>query len=135
MGQKVREVLKIHQWMILDTNILIAHLNGESGVVDIMSRWKKSGRLLFVSSISVAEILALPAITPAEADRIKMFLSNFLAIPFDHSIAEIAAIFKRTYKLNIPDAAIAASAFTRNIPLVTRDRQFQKIQELTVVKI
>ena len=61
--------------MILDTNILIAYLNGESKIVETISHWKRSGRVLFISS------------------------------------------------------------FIRNLPLVTRDRRFRKIREITVVEI
>jgi len=61
--------------MILDTNILIAYLNGESKIVETISDWKISGRVLFISS------------------------------------------------------------FIRNLPLVTRDRRFRKIREITVIEI
>ena len=121
--------------MILDTNILISYFNGELNVVKTISDWKQSGRILFISSISVAEILALPTLTPDDIDKIRGFLNSFLSIPFDNSVAEAAAILKRTYQLNLPDAAIAATSLTRSLPLVTRDRQFHKIQEITVVEI
>jgi len=121
--------------MLLDTNILIAYLNGESKVVKILSDWKSSGRVLFISSISKAEILALPKISSSEASNIRLFLNDFLSIPFDDSIAESTAFLKRIYKLNLPDAGIAATALTRHLPLVSRDRQFLKIKEITVIKI
>ena len=121
--------------MILDTNILIAFLNNKPKVVKILSDWKKSGRILFIFSISKAEILALPKISPDELDKIRNFLDQFLSIPFDDSIAESTAFLKRIYGLNLPDAGIAASALTRNLPLVTRDRQFHKIREITVIEI
>lgn len=121
--------------MILDTNILIAYLNGETKIVKRLSDWKRSGRILFISTISKAEVLALPVLTPEDLKKIRMFLNNFLSIPFDDSIAESAALFQRTYRLKLPDAAIAATSFTRNLPLVTRDRQFRRIREITIVEI
>jgi len=121
--------------MILDTNILIAHLNGESGVIETLSDWKQSGRPLFISSISFAETLALAGLTPQERNKIRAYLSSFLSIPFDNTIAEIAAVLKGIYGIELPDAAIAATAYTRNFPLVTRDRQFRKIKEISVVEV
>ena len=121
--------------MILDTNILIAHLNGEPEVIETLSDWKRSGRPLFISSISFAETLALPGLIPQERDKIRSYLLSLLAIPFDNTVAEAAAIFKGVYRIELPDAAIAASAYTRNLPLVTRDRQFRKIKEIAVVEI
>jgi len=121
--------------MVIDTNIIIACLKGESKVVNILSNWKREGRALFVSSITVAETLAISSLTESGILKIKAFLNNFISIPFDDSIAEIAAKLRRKYSLKIPDAGIAASAITRNVPLVTRDRQFRKVSELTVIEI
>lgn len=121
--------------MILDTNILIAYLRGEPKVVKKISSWKSCGRILFISTISKAEVLALPSLTPEETDKIRLFLSNFLSVPFDDSIAETTALFQRTYQLKLPDAAIAATTFRQNLPLVTRDRQFRKIREITIIEI
>lgn len=121
--------------MILDTNILIAYFNNEPRVVKTLSDWKSSGRILFISSISKAEILALPKISPDEIKKIHNFLNDFLSIPFDDSVAENTALLKRIYRLTLPDAGIAATALTRNLPLVTRDRKFRKIREITVVEI
>ncbi len=121
--------------MILDTNILIAYFNGELKVVRTISDWKQSGRVLFISSISTAETLAIPTLSPDDADKIRAFLKNFLSIPFDDVVAEATAVLKRTYRLDLPDAAIAATSLTRNLPLVTRDRRFRKIKEITVIEI
>ncbi|MBI3274035.1 MAG: PIN domain-containing protein, partial [Candidatus Colwellbacteria bacterium] len=96
---------------------------------------KRSRRTLFVSSISVAETLALPNVSPQEEKRIAIFLDTLLEIPFNNRIAKIAAFFKRYYKLTLPDSAIAASSFVSKLPLVTRDLQFYKISEITVVEI
>ena len=121
--------------MILDTNILIAYLDGETSVAEKIVQWKQEGRGVFVSSISIAEILSLSLLTPTEVEKIKSFLGNFVSVAFDEEIAEATALFRRKYHLELPDAAIAATAFTQKSPLVTRDHQFRKIQEITVIEI
>ena len=121
--------------MVLDTNILVAYLNGESSVIRFVSGLKQEGRVIFISSISIAEVLALPSLAPAEIKSIKQFLSEFIYVPFDDVLAETAALIKRFYKLGIPDAAIAATAITRQVPLVSRDKQFRKIKELKLVSL
>ncbi len=101
-----------------------------------VAEWKQSGRTLFISSISFAETLAVPSLNSEEIERVKDFLfQTFVAAPFDVVLAEHAAFFRRTYRLEIPDAAIAATAFALNTPLVTHDQQFRKIREITVVEI
>lgn len=121
--------------MILDTNILVGYLNGDEKIVKAVSGWKQSGRTLFVSSISKAETLALPALTQTEIEKINAFLNTFISIPFDDALAVRAASFKRAYRIELPDAAIAATAALYNLPLVTRDKRFRKIREITVVEI
>jgi predicted nucleic acid-binding protein len=121
--------------MTLDTNILIAYLNGEGEVVETLSNWRESGRVLFVSSLSVAEVLALPNLTPHEAEKAKIFLRGFISVPVDDDLAEMAAMIKRMYNLGLPDAIIAATALSNKVPIVTRDKQFLKIQEIIVIAI
>jgi len=37
--------------------------------------------------------------------------------------------------MNLPDAIVAATAISLNLPLITADRQFEKVSGLTVVII
>lgn len=121
--------------MTLDTNILIAYLDGEQAVVDFILAQKVVGRALFVSSISVAELLSLPRLTEADIKRMKDFIANFISVPLDNELAEPTAALRRYYKLTIPDAAIAATALTRQSPLITRDLGFRKVRELTFIDL
>ena len=121
--------------MVLDTNILIAYLNGDEGIITAVSDWKKEGRILFISSLSTAEVLSLPGLSLDDIAIIKKFLHDFISIPFDDTLADSASLIRRAYHIGITDAAIAATALTRNVPLVTRDKQFLKIKELTIVTI
>ena len=121
--------------MTLDTNILIAYLNGEPGVINRLSQWKQEGRAMFVSSISVAEVLALPDLSPSQEEVILQFLRHFFSVPFDDNLAQTAALFSRRYGLKLPDAAIAATAVHRYTPLVSRDRLFRRVKEMTLIEI
>lgn len=100
-----------------------------------ISDWKHAGYGLLISSISVAEVLALPTLTPSDIEKVRNFLREFISIPFDDALAETAALVTRTYNLKLPDAAIASAALSRNMPLVTRDQQFRKIKEITIILI
>lgn len=121
--------------MILDSNILIAYLNGDDQVREALSDWKRTGRSLFISSLSITEVLAYPPLSPRETEDAKLFLNEFIPVSFDSSLAETAAFLRRLYGIATPDAAIAATALTRGVPLVTRDRQFRKVKELILVQI
>lgn len=118
--------------MLCDTNILIAYLNGESITVAALSQLWQERRALFVSAVTVTELLAHPSLTPKENRRVETFLSFFTILQFDAAVARHAAFFKRTYALAFPDAAIAANAYDRQLPLITRDKHFRKIKEIEV---
>jgi hypothetical protein len=119
----------------LDSNILIAYLVGERRVIDILTGWKREGRVLLTSAISVAEVLALSALDSEAVERIRLFLRGFVSIPFDDELAVTAGALARRYGLKLADAAIAATALTRQVPLVTRDEHFQRVRKIVVVAI
>ena len=48
-------------------------------------------------------------------------------------IRDKTIVFRRDYGLKIPDAIIAATAFHVDLPLVTMDSDFRKINELNTV--
>lgn len=133
MGDQIKKTSRF--FVVIDTNIIIACLKAEPDAVVALSELKKEGRALLISSVTVAEVLAIPALNEAELNRIRDFLRNFISIPFNDNIAEVAALIRRKYRLEIPDAAIAATALINRDTLITRDRQFKKVSEIAVLEI
>lgn len=121
--------------MLLDSNILIACLEAESVAVSFVLANQQQRQPLFVSIISVTEVLSLRNLTPDELRRINNFLDEFVILPFDRHIAETSGELRRMYKLSLPDAALAATAKLHNLPFITRDKGFSKIKEITVCAI
>lgn len=121
--------------MVLDSNILIAALDGDQDVIRALTQWHGEGRALFISTISLAEVLAFPSLDTEMLKRARAFLYDFRAIAFDEEIADTCARLERQYRLKLPDAAIAATTITLDVPLVTRDRQFQLLPELSIVAL
>ncbi|MBU6490919.1 type II toxin-antitoxin system VapC family toxin [Patescibacteria group bacterium] len=121
--------------MTLDTNIIIAYLDGEGEVVRALSDLKSNGVPFFLSSIVEAELLSFSRWTDAERRATQSFLEqNFISIAFDRTVARIAAHVRRSVKsVKLPDAAIAATALYTNIPLVTRNAyDFRGIAGLSI---
>lgn len=88
---------------------------------------------MFISSVSFTETLAFPRLTQKQIEDVKDFLRGFIFVSPNEEIAEGAAYFRRKYTSEFPDATIAATAFVYRMPLVTRDKQFQKIKEILVI--
>jgi len=117
--------------MILDSNILIGYLNGDKKIVSALQTWRDAGALLFVSSVSAIEALSLSTLTQTDAREIERFLDDFIIIPVDMRIVSMAGELRRAYRLEVPDAAIAATAAVNNLSLVTRDKKLRSIPGIT----
>ncbi len=124
-------------FMTLDSNIVIAYLNGEQTVMDQMTEWRKEGNNFFLPVMVEAEVLSFSGMTPVELARAEKFMmENFILIPLDRWLVRIAAAFRREHKLKLPDATIAASAFITKTPLVTRNvKDFRKIPGIRLLTI
>ncbi len=117
--------------MIPDTNIVIAHLLGEEVVVQAFIEWKRNGTL-FLPTVVESEVLSFSKWDGAERSTTEQFLiENFISVPFDRSIAYVAADIRRTVRIKFPDAAVAASALHLHVPLITRNiKDFGRIPNL-----
>ena len=113
--------------MLLDSNILIGYLNGDPIIGSTLRSWREAGAVLFISHISVIEILSYPTLSAQEIVAIEDFLSDFIVIPLDMQVSRHAAEIRRLYKLLTPDAIIVGSAIANNLPLATRDKKIRTI--------
>lgn len=120
--------------MTLDTNILIAYLDGEEKVVMLINRLIEEGRVLFLPAAVEIEILSFAHWKPEEVSEVRIFLEkSFIFVPIDRAIAQIAAKIRRNAKVKTPDATIAATALSTYTPLLTRNvRDFKKIPDIDI---
>ncbi|MBI4175031.1 type II toxin-antitoxin system VapC family toxin [Candidatus Berkelbacteria bacterium] len=122
--------------MTLDTNILIAYLANEAPVVHQLTDWKTSGRPLIISSVTRAELISWSKLSNAKVETAREFLLQFISVSFDDRVADLAGRLRRRYpKLELPDAAIAATALLSDGLLVTRDQDFRRVTGLRLVII
>jgi predicted nucleic acid-binding protein len=63
------------------------------------------------------------------------YLQHTFVIGLNSGIKSSAIHLKRKYKLKTVDAIIAASAIHFDLPLVTADKEFQRIDELEIILI
>ena len=111
---------------LADTNALIYLLNGNQ----CMSNYLQKN--LYVSVISEMELLSYSGITPDEEMHIKSFLNDCNEVTLTNEIKDKTIEIRKKYKTKLPDAIIAASAIVKNIPLITADKGFCQISNLTL---
>lgn len=100
-------------------------MNGDDELSSILNKME-----LIVSVISEIELLGYQGISSDDKLKIKYFLSECSIISLNDEIKNICIDLKQTCKVKTPDAIVAATSIYYEIPLITSDKGFEKIQNL-----
>ena len=97
--------------VLLDSDVLIDHLRGDHRIA--------IGRdSVHVSSVTRAELFAGRG---SDEGLVRRLLDPFSELPVDRAVAERAGRIRRTSKIGMADALIAATAIQHRLTLVTRN--------------
>jgi predicted nucleic acid-binding protein len=102
-----------------DSNIFISHLNGELDIDAFFAGQPDCDK--YVNRIVEIEVLAKPGISMAEETEAKTLLAQFKRIDMTDAMRDEAARIRRTKKLHLPDAIIAAAAICLNATVLSND--------------
>ena len=114
---------------MLDTSVIIDILGGDARAAELVQ-----GSLVYVSVITRVELLSVakPRIHSLEAAM--AFLADCKLVQFTPEIQDITVRLRKSYKMKLPDAAIAATALWLNMSLIPADEAFVKAgKEVSVV--
>ncbi len=121
---------------LLDTDILIDWLQGRPWAKEVIS--SRSDRL-YCSAVTRKELLSKPGITSTERERILRLLRVVRVLHVDSVIAAAASELLQKYvnrPLRVNDALIAATAWTKGLPLLTRNRKhYEFITEIVLADL
>ena len=113
---------------LLDSTILIDHLNGISQATEWLSKLENNEGA--ISVITRAEVLVRAG---DKWEELTAFLDEYNCLPISPDEADIAAGLRNRYRIKLPDAFQAALAQNKEVVLVTRDTtDFKKIPDLEV---
>ena len=70
-----------------------------------------------------------------ETDLVRDLLDICIAVPHTEAINDLTIQHKQQYKIKTPDAIIAASCIFYDLPLLTADSDFSRIENLDIVLI
>ena len=116
--------------VVVDSSVLIDLAGGDQDMVSVLDRQE-----VFISIITGIEFLAWPKLTEAGVPVAMALLEQYATENIGRAIRDKAAWIKRTCKLKLPDAVIAAAAMHLNAPLITRDKGFRKVAHLIDVQV
>ncbi len=111
--------------LLVDTNIVLYLLNGEQTLVPLLEK-----KQLYISFISQLELLSHKEILKEEQDKISDFLSECIIVDINASIKHYTINLCQKYGLKLPDSIIMATSMYLNIPVITADREFNKVEEI-----
>ncbi len=110
--------------VLLDTNIIIHLLKGNEQVIPLLNQ-----KEIFVSFVTELELLSYKKITKEEQGIIASLLSDFKIIDINEPIKREAIRLRKKYSLKLPDAIVLASSNFLNIPVISPDKMFLKLEE------
>jgi len=114
--------------IFLDTNVILYLLNGDKTLAEIIHE-----KQVFISFISEIELLSYKGISSKERVAVKKFIDDCTVIDVNSRIKELSIDIRRTNAIKLPDAVIASSASYLNIPLLTADKNFKKVKDLSLI--
>ncbi|NLX66591.1 MAG: type II toxin-antitoxin system VapC family toxin [Bacteroidales bacterium] len=114
--------------VLCDTNPLIYLLDGNNELADFLNN-----KQIHISVITELELFGKPNLSETDRQIIETMLESCFITEINHEIKQIYKYIKQNYTLKLPDAVIAATAISLDIPLLTSDYDFQKIPNLKLI--
>lgn len=88
-----------------------------------------------ISIITEMELLSYPGIRAQEELIIRALISEMSVMGLNDEIKECAVRLRRQYKLKLPDAIIASTAYIAEAELVTNDEKLCSVPGIASVRL
>lgn len=107
---------------LLDTNFLLGLMKATPEVLAIVTSRDLLASSCSYSAVTRMELLGYPNITNDEERLIADKLSKFTYLPITSEVEDLAIALRRTRKVKLPDAVIAATAIHHDLELLSMDQ-------------
>ena len=114
--------------LFLDTNIILYLLQGDETLSELLNN-----KQFYISFITQLELLSFPGLTKKDIVIIESLLSECVIIDINTEIKTTTTNLRRKFKLKLPDCIIAATSLYLDIPLITADDDFKRIDDLNLL--
>lgn len=109
--------------LLVDTNILLYLLSGDQAVTKLLN-----GKRLYISFITELELLGFAGLKDGELLVIEELIDDVRICDINTEIKKETVRLKRSMKMKLPDAIIAATSNCMELPLLTADKDFKKAE-------
>jgi len=107
---------------LLDTNFILGLLKSNPETLSMISNQQIDTRRCGYSAITRMELLGFPGLTAEEEILISGKLACLQYLPLTKEIEDMVIGLRRSHRVKLPDAIIAASALTCSAQLLTHDK-------------
>ena len=114
--------------ILLDTNIVLYLLSGNDTIADFLNN-----KTVFLSFITELELLGYKEISTEELSQVESLLADSTIVDINSEIKRIVIDLRKSNKIKLPDAIIAATSHYLNIPLMTSDKDLSKLTNLNIL--
>jgi predicted nucleic acid-binding protein len=114
--------------ILVDTNIILYLLRGNDTLQDILQ-----SKTIYISFITELELIGFKQITAEEERQIEALLDECVILPLTNETKRLYVSLRKKYQLKLADALIAATAISAGIPLITADKQFRTVVEISLL--
>jgi len=118
---------------LIDTDILIDHFHSNAAALSFMKDLSDTNEQLVISAVTVTELLG--GMRLGEEARTESLLGLFDILPVDETIGRQAAAylraFRRSRRIDLGDALIAAMALLHGAELFTRNVKHYPMTDIT----
>jgi len=120
--------------MIIDSNIII--YASKLTYPSLLSYLKNNESDLKTSAICKLEVLGYHQLKKIEKRYLENFFSAIRVLPIDTDVINKAIELKQNRNIASPDAIVAATALTHNLPILTQNKKdFNRIELLEIYTI
>jgi predicted nucleic acid-binding protein len=124
--------------ILLDTSVILDHLNGRGGRTEHLSHLLDQGHLLACCPVNITEVYA--GLRPGEEERTRVFLERLEFLPVTAAVAMEAGLLRRDWRqkghtLSYSDVTIAAVALAHGLPLLTGNRKHFPMEGLELLPL
>ena len=103
-------------------------LQGDKTLAEVLDN-----KQFYISFITQLELLSFHGLTKKETKVISDLLKECVIIDINAEIKDLTVGYRKSHKLKLPDSIIAATSLYLDIPLITADTDFKKIEELNLI--
>ena len=119
---------------LLDSNVVVHYLSNSLPIKSIEFLNQFIDEDCYISVITQMEILGFNFKNLSDKNITEIFIENAIVFDLNPEVVQKTITIRKSRKIDLPDAIIAATAIVNNFTLITQNlKDFQNIQNIKIL--